>query len=67
MFFQIEDDFIDVNHNALQKHSLTNYYFQFSEYLVPISVGVTLTILFDARIGFMSTASILVGLMMTKY
>ena len=42
-------------------------YFQFSEYLVPISVGaLTLTILFDARIGFMSTVavSILVGLMM---
>ncbi len=42
-------------------------YFQFSEYLVPISVGaLTLTILFDARIGFMSTVAvaILVGLMM---
>ncbi len=42
-------------------------YFQFSEYLVPVSVGaLTLTILFDARIGFMSTVavSILVGLMM---
>ena len=42
-------------------------YFQFSEYLVPVTVGaLTLTILFDARIGFMSTVivSILVGLMM---
>tara|TARA_B100000073_G_scaffold277996_1_gene238293 strand:+ start:153 stop:2462 length:2310 start_codon:yes stop_codon:yes gene_type:complete len=47
--------------------SLIINYFQFSEYLVPISVGaLTLTILFDARIGFMSTVavSILVGLMM---
>ena len=42
-------------------------YFQFSEYIVPVTVGaLTLTILFDARIGFMSTVvvSILVGLMM---
>ena len=42
-------------------------YFEFSEYLVPVTVGaLTLTILFDARIGFMSTVivSILVGLMM---
>ena len=42
-------------------------YFEFSEYLVPVAVGaMTLTILFDARIGFMSTVavSILVGLMM---
>jgi len=42
-------------------------YFQFSEYLVPVTVGaLTFTILFDARIGFMSTVivSILVGLMM---
>ncbi|MFL2994775.1 MAG: HD family phosphohydrolase [Candidatus Neomarinimicrobiota bacterium] len=47
--------------------SLIINYFQFSEYLVPVSVGaLTLTILFDARIGFMSTVavSILVGLMM---
>lgn len=47
--------------------SLIISYFQFSEYLVPVSVGaLTLTILFDARIGFMSTVavSILVGLMM---
>ena len=42
-------------------------YFEFSEYLIPVTVGaMTLTILFDARIGFMSTVvvSILVGLMM---
>ena len=42
-------------------------YFQFSEYIVPVTVGaLTLTILFDARIGFMSTVvvSILAGLMM---
>ena len=42
-------------------------YFEFTEYLVPVTVGaMTLTILFDARIGFMSTVvvSILVGLMM---
>ena len=42
-------------------------YFEISEYLVPVTVGaMTLTILFDARIGFMSTVvvSILVGLMM---
>ena len=42
-------------------------YFEFSEYLVPVTVGaLTFTILFDARIGFMSTVtvSILVGLMM---
>tara|TARA_Y100001970_G_scaffold90730_1_gene114441 strand:+ start:124 stop:2394 length:2271 start_codon:yes stop_codon:yes gene_type:complete len=42
-------------------------YFESSEYLVPVAVGaMTLTILFDARIGFMSTVavSILVGLMM---
>jgi len=42
-------------------------YFDFSEYLIPVTVGaMTLTILFDARIGFMSTVvvSILVGLMM---
>ena len=47
--------------------SLIINYFQFSEYLVPVSVGaLTLTILFDARIGFMSTVAvaILVGLMM---
>ncbi|MFL3013687.1 MAG: HD family phosphohydrolase [Candidatus Neomarinimicrobiota bacterium] len=47
--------------------SLIINYFQFSEYLVPISVGaLTLTILFDARIGFMSTVAVamLVGLMM---
>ena len=42
-------------------------YIEFSEYIVPVTVGaMTLTILFDARIGFMSTVvvSILVGLMM---
>ena len=42
-------------------------YFELSEYLVPVTVGaMALTILFDARIGFMSTVvvSILVGLMM---
>tara|TARA_Y100001970_G_C14208225_1_gene845336 strand:- start:11 stop:2320 length:2310 start_codon:yes stop_codon:yes gene_type:complete len=42
-------------------------YFEFSEYIVPVTVGaMTLTILFDARIGFMSTVvvSILAGLMM---
>ena len=34
--------------------------FEFSEYLIPISVAaMLLTILFDARIGFMGTISIL--------
>jgi len=43
------------------------FYFQLSEYFIPVTVGaMTLTILFDARIGFMSTVvvSMLVGLMM---
>ena len=41
--------------------------FEWSEYLIPVTVGaMTLTILFDARIGFMATTSmaILMGLMM---
>ena len=40
---------------------------EWSEYLIPVTVGaMTLTILFDARIGFMATTSmaILMGLMM---
>jgi len=40
---------------------------EWSEYLIPVTVGaMTLTILFDARIGFMATTSIaiLIGLMM---
>ena len=40
---------------------------EWSEYLIPITMGaMTLTILFDARIGFMSTTSlaILIGIMM---
>ena len=40
---------------------------EWSEYLVPVTVGaMTLTILFDARIGFMATISIVIimGLMM---
>jgi hypothetical protein len=40
---------------------------EWSEYLIPVTVGaMTLTILFDARIGFMGTTSmaILMGLMM---
>ena len=40
---------------------------EWSEYLIPVTVGaMTLTILFDARIGFMATTSmaILLGLMM---
>ena len=41
--------------------------FEWSEYLVPVTVGaMTLTILFDARIGFMATTSVVIamGLMM---
>ena len=41
--------------------------FEWSEYLVPVTVGaMTLTILFDARIGFMATISVVIamGLMM---
>ena len=41
--------------------------FEWSEYLIPVTVGaMILTILFDARIGFMATTSmaILMGLMM---
>jgi putative nucleotidyltransferase with HDIG domain len=43
---------------------LTNLFvvqFKFSEYLIPITVAaMTLTILFDARIGFMGTTSIVI-------
>lgn len=43
------------------------FWLEWSEYLIPVTVGaMTLTILFDARIGFMATTSmaLMMGLMM---